>query len=357
MTTRTLADLITLRHVTTFTLPLRFIDVPVRVLADDPDVWMGLSRYYAPWVAGDVDPGAPTVTLLHGDVSVNGDFHDVVRADGKKVKEAVRDIGSGRLIFKRQTGVVMAMWPDRAVAAGDLRKNLNQAINLVNNVYANAVMARGYRLFHASAVTRAGRAVVLAGVPGAGKSTASLHFVEAGWRFLSNDRVLAKVAPDGGIDLRGYPKQPRVNPGTLVHHPRLASQLKPDDRQALLSMPSDKLWQLERKSDVDLDALYGRGTMHLSARMALFVVLRWRPGLAEPPAFRRLPSDELGDVVPLVSKDLGVFGVGAAATVTASDTAPYEDLLRRVPVHEASGGMDLAALELLASVRVAVAGQ
>ena len=63
-------------------------------------------------------------------------------------------------------------------------------------------------------------------MPGAGKSTASLHVVEAGWRFLSNDRVLARATSDGRVEVRGYPKQPRVNPGTLVHHPRLAESLR-----------------------------------------------------------------------------------------------------------------------------------
>jgi HprK-related kinase B len=79
-----------------------------------------------------------------------------------------------------------------------VRDNLNQAVNLVNHLYAADLMARGFRLFHASAVVRDDRALVLAGVPGTGKSTASLHFVEAGWRFLSNDRVLARCTEDSG---------------------------------------------------------------------------------------------------------------------------------------------------------------
>ncbi len=187
-------------------------------------------------------------------------------------------------------------------------------------------MARGYRLFHAAAVVRDECAVVLAGVPGAGKSTASLHFVEAGWRFLSNDRVLARATADGAIEVRGYPKQPRVNPGTLVHHPRLAGLLEPDDQRALLAMPPADLWALERKCDVDLDALYGAGTMLLASRMAMLVVLRWRPARAEPATFRRLAEHELLDAVPLVAKDLGAFGIGAAAAQRASDAAAYVEL-------------------------------
>jgi hypothetical protein len=52
-------------------------------------------------------------------------------------------------------------------------------------------------------------------------------------------------------------KQPRVNPGTLLGHPRLAALLVPADRAALAALPAGELWDLERKSDVDLDSIYG----------------------------------------------------------------------------------------------------
>jgi HprK-related kinase B len=354
VSTLTIADVIAAPGAP-YALGLRFLDVPVRVFTNDVDVWAGLGRYYAPWVVDDVHEDAASVTLLQGDVDPGTGFGDVVRSDGKRVKEAAREIDGGRLVLKRQTGVLMGIWPGRAAAAGDLRNNLNQAVNLVNHLYAADVMARGYRLFHASAVVRGERAVVLAGVPGAGKSTTALHFVEAGWRFLSNDRVLARALPDGRVEVRGYPKQPRVNPGTLVHHPRLRGLLKPDEQDALLAMAPEALWALERKSDVDLDALYGRGTVRLAARMAMLVVLRWRPGRVEAPSFRRLAGDELHEAASFVAKDLGAFGVGEAATPCASDLDAYVELMRGVPVHEARGGMDVRALEILASVRLATA--
>jgi hypothetical protein len=87
--------------------------------------------------------------------------------------------------------------------------------------------------------------------------------------------------------------------------------------------------------------------------MAMLVVLRWRPGRAEPATFRRLAADDLASTAPLVAKDLGAFAVGAAAHHSASDVDAYVDLMRRVPVHEVRGGMDVRALELLASLRLA----
>jgi hypothetical protein len=62
-------------------------------------------------------------------------------------------------------------------------------------------------LLHASAVSRKERTAVLAGLPGAGKSTSARHLVEAGFQCLSNDRVLAKPMPNM-VEALGYPKQP-----------------------------------------------------------------------------------------------------------------------------------------------------
>jgi HprK-related kinase B len=185
----------------------------------------------------------------------------------------------------------MGLSAGRAFAVGDLSANLTQGINLVNACYARAVVACGHVLFHASGVSWAGASALLAGPPGAGKSTAALHLVEAGFGFLSNDRVLARRDPSS-VEVLGYPKQPRVNPGTLLHHPRLSALLEDTDRQALLSLPAAELWRLEPKRDVDLDAIYGKGTVDLRGRARAPVILKWRPpgraaGLGAPPHAER----------------------------------------------------------------------
>ncbi len=152
----------------------------------------------------------------------------------------MREADGDRFILKRETGVVMGLRRGEAFAIGDLRANLNQAVNLVNACYAKAMLARGHVLLHAAGVSRNGRTAVLSGVPGAGKSTAALHLVEAGFRFLSNDRVLARPVGDR-VEVLGYPKQPRVNPGTLLHHPRLVALLEPEERETLEAMPREAL--------------------------------------------------------------------------------------------------------------------
>jgi HprK-related kinase B len=324
-------------------LRLSITGVAIEVVTNDADVWATLSLYYAPWVVDGASP-AVRVRLIQGRLDVRGRFTDLVRADGKRVKEAVRELGGGRLVLKRATGVVMGLWPARVFAIGDLRANLNQAINLINAAHAKVVLGRGHVLLHAAGVSRDGRAVVLAGPPGAGKSSAALHLVDAGFRFVSNDRVLAR-ADDGRVEALGYAKQPRVNPGTLLGHPRLSALLKPEERAALAAMDPAALWALEAKRDVDLDAIYGRGTVELTAQMQALVLLRWRRDGHGLRLDRLSPAGAL-ERLEIYRKDLGAFDLDRVpgTPATAAELRGYEALVSTIPVFEVTGRVDFRAL-------------
>jgi len=330
----------------TLGLSLRFIDAPVRVLTNDSEVWTRLSRYLEPYVTTEDLTPATVVTLIQGHARVEGEFTDVARGPGLRAHEAVQEVAGGRLVRRLKSGVILGLWPGRAVAVGDLRANLKEAINLIDASYAKTMLGRGYKLLHAAGVSRGGRGVALAGVPGAGKSTAGLHLLEAGFRFLSNDRILARPDP-AGVDARGYPKQPQVHPGTMLHHPRLVSLLDPEERRALSALPTRDLWQHTdgRSRAVDVEALYGPGTVCLQARLELLVLLTWTldgTGFA----VRRLDADSALTRWPVYHKDLGAFDLDRAisTTPTADDLAAYRNLMGQLTVVEVSGRPDFAAL-------------
>jgi len=334
---------------TPFGLSVRPAGVALRVLTNDEVVRRELETYFRAYVCSENTPGQAVIKLVQGAIDLGSEWRDVGREPGKRIKEAVRDVPGGRLILKRATGVVMALQPGQAIAIGDLRNNSNQGINLVNACFAGIVMQRGHLLLHASGVTRSGRAVALAGPPGAGKSTASLHLVERGFRFLSNDRVLARRGPDR-VEAIGYPKLPRVNPGTLLNHPRLRALLDPSEREALSALNADELWRLERKSDVNLDEVYGAGTVDLQGELCALVLLRWR---VDGEAFqsRRLDSAEALAALPLYYKDLGAFDLGRPirAERSVDRRAAYSELLDGLTVIEVRGRWDFAALGELVS--------
>jgi HprK-related kinase B len=324
-------------------LSLCFADVPIRVTTNDPDILARLVLYFRPYVVSGSPPLAD-VTLIQGSLPLSGQFVDVVRDGGRRPKEATQEVAGGRLVIKRATGVLIGLWPGGAFAVGDIRTHLNQGINLVNNCYAKVVLRRGHVLLHASAVTRKDRTAVLAGPPGAGKSTSALHLVEAGFQCLSNDRVLARPLPHM-VEALGYPKQPRVNPGTLLGHPRLSTLLDPADRAALAALPARELWDLERKSDVDLDRVYGDGTIELRGRMEALVLLKWRRD-GQGLDVRHLSVGEALETLPLVYKNLGAFDLDRTpgSGITGAERDCYRELFGRVTVVEVTGRVDCSGL-------------
>ena len=147
------------------------------------------------------------------------------------------------------------------------------------------------------------------------------------------------------VEALGYPKQPRVNPGTLLGHPRLSTLLDSADRAALSALPARELWDLERKSDVDLDRIYGDGTVELRGRMEALVLLRWRRD-GQGLDVRRLSVDEALAALPLVYKNLGAFDLDRApgSGITDAERACYRELFGRITVAEVTGRIDFSAL-------------
>jgi HprK-related kinase B len=326
------------------TVPLRFVDVPIRVQTNDAEVEAGLRAYFGRHVTSEDALPAAVVRLIQGALDPGGLFVDVPRGAGKKVKEAVQDVPGARYVLKRTTGVLMGLWPGHAFAAGELRAHLNQPINLINACFAKTVLRRGHVLLHASAVAWNGRVAALAGPPGAGKSTSALHLVEAGYRFVSNDRLLVHPQPRV-VEAVGYPKMPRVNPGTLVHHPRLVALLSDDERRRYTALAPDALWDLEEKRDVDLEAAYGPGTVELSGNLQALVLLKWSRG-GQGLSVRRLEAAEALANLPLFYKDLGAFDLDRPARRDGQveRLSRFAELLGRVTVVEVTGAPDFEAL-------------
>jgi hypothetical protein len=75
--------------------------------------------------------------------------------------------------------------------------------------------ARGTLILHAAATITGGRAYLILGPKGAGKSTTMLHLVlEHGHEYLSGDRVLVSRGPRG-LRVRGWPDYPCLGLATL----------------------------------------------------------------------------------------------------------------------------------------------
>ena len=119
--------------------------------------------------------------------------------------------------------------------------------------------ARGYVGIHASGVVRRGRAAVLQGPAGAGKSTLAMACARLGFEVLAEDVVFARRA-DGAVELWGMPWIQRLLPDAIDHFAELRGvvpRLQPNG---------------EHKIEVDLDTLRP-GTARPSAPAGAVIIL------------------------------------------------------------------------------------
>ncbi|HEX9819232.1 MAG TPA: hypothetical protein VGD07_06440 [Methylomirabilota bacterium] len=105
------------------------------------------------------------------------------------------------------------------------------------------------------------------------------------------------------------------------------------------------LWALEAKRDVDLEQIYGPGTVELSAETRALVLLRWRRDGHGLQVDRLTPAGAL-DRLEIFRKDLGAFDLDRVpgGPPTAAEMTGYRALVAAVPVLEVTGRVDFRAL-------------
>ncbi len=235
------------------------------------------------------------------------------------------------------------------IAAGPCRRWDNQVINFINAQYMNWLQHRGWLICHASGLVHGGRALGIAGFSGGGKSTLMLRLLDRpGINYLTNDRLFIRRR-DETVAAVGIPKLPRVNPGTIVHDPRLHPLIPRAQRQALLELPAGELWHLEDKYDVIVSRLYGEDRITPAAPLAAFLILNWQRQSAEPLRVEPVDLDRRRELLGAIMKSPGPFyrypGGSFYRDNTPLDEAAYLAQLEGVPAWEANGGVSFDDLE------------
>lgn len=328
---------------------LRFDDCEIEVRSNSAALIARLHEYFKAAVQ-DVGAGALSVQAVQAEpFDLDLMFFDWPREGGKVGrKEAYCDVSGGRVISKVRTGMQFLVGPSVRVAFGDCETNDNQIINFLIAQYISHLLGQGSLLCHSAGVVHQGKGLMIAAASGAGKSTLSLHLMGTGLTYVSNDRVLVKTQADGTNPMMyGVPKQPRVNPGTLLNNPDLTQIL--DERRVaeLRAMDLAALWELEEKYDVDVEEVYGPGRWKLSNSLDAFLILNWSRQATGGPQFRQVDLRERRDLLDMVTKGPGPFFMhpdGSFLTGRETrDADAYLAGLRRVPVFEVHGGVDFDA--------------
>ena len=283
-------------------------------------------------------------------------FTDWRREPGKTGrKDAWVDLADGRLLLKVRTGMLFLQSEGQRVAAGPCLTHDNQLINFINSQIMNRLQQQGWLICHAAALGREGGALALAGFSGGGKSTLMLKLLESPeYAYLTNDRLFLK-AEEAGVEAVGIPKLPRINPGTLIHNPRLAPLLSEARRQELMALPKPALWELEEKHDVDVAGLYGADRIDTSTPrpLAALVILNWSRESTQPTRLEPVDLNHRKDLLPAVMKSPGPFYQDTEGRFQRDDDplpeARYLQMFQPVKVFEASGRIDFDRLVSLCS--------
>ena len=326
----------------------------IRLRSNSPELITQLRGYFAHALGPEAEPTLDLLAIERQAPDPAADlgiaFIDWKREPGKSGrKDSYYDLPGARLIRKVRTGMVFLQSETARIAAGPCREYDNQVINFINAQYMNWLQHHDWRICHAAGLVHDGRCLGIAGFSGGGKSTLMLHLLEReGIDYLTNDRLFIR-AEGGQVDAAGIPKLPRVNPGTIVHNPRLHPLIAEEQRLALLELPKEELWELEEKYDVMVEDVYGEGRIVPVAPLGGFLILNWRRDDDAPVSVERFDPAERPELLGAIMKSPGPFYQYPDGRFlddeTPLDPAIYIEALADVPLYEARGGVDFPALE------------
>lgn len=355
-------------------LQLNLTDYPIRIHSNSDALLKILADYFiglCNTVAENAEPlpSAQTVCVYQTE-SLQQSIQQTAWIDWQREpgktgrKDAIADTDFHghpvRLLFKVKTGMLFlqpAPLTDDTdeflspKAFGPAETCSSQIINFILTQYLNHHLRHQWLLGHASAMQIDGKGLAFAGLSGGGKSTLMLHLLEDGQHFVSNDRLLMKMTPDKSLTMRGIPKQPRINPGTIVHNPRLHGLISEQERKDFLAMPSESLRALEQKYDAPVDQLYHADCYRAETPMHALFILNWQAQSQQPTQLHQVDINTRHDLLPAIMKTPGPFYAKDANGFLVNGVQPeateYLSLLTHCQVYEITGNIDFDAAKQL----------
>ncbi|MCW8963646.1 MAG: HprK-related kinase B [Gammaproteobacteria bacterium] len=322
----------------------------MRIRSNQLPVIEQLAAYFAHVKPGSAEPDIEILAIEREVVDSKLDFIDWAREPGKTGrKDAYFDIPGARVVLKVRTGMLFLQSETALIAAGPCLQYDNQVINYINSQYMNWLQHNGWLICHASGLEINGHGVGMAGLSGGGKSTLMLNLLENNHvNYLTNDRLFIR-RDNGGVLARGIPKLPRINPGTIVHNPRLHGLISSERREELLRFPAQELWVLEEKYDVHVEQVYGPQRVSTEADLKAFVILNWQRDSAQPTQVTSVDIGQRRELLAALMKSPGPFYQytdGSFHSDTAEfDEQSYLDALHGVTIYEVTGRIDFAEAE------------
>jgi HprK-related kinase B len=329
---------------------LQLMDYRLAIRSNSARFLQCMQSYFSHVLAPSGDDVRAEVIAIERDiVNTRVEFVDWKREPGKTGrKDAIYDFPAGRLVRKVRTGMLFLQSDQDLIVAGPCLEYDNQVINFINSQFLNWLQNDGYLLCHAAALSRNGHGLAIAGLSGGGKSTLMLNLMDdTATAFVSNDRLLVRRQGEATHAV-GIPKLPRINPGTIVHNPRLFPLIDENSREQLLQLDKKELWKLEQKYDANINELYGPGRIQHETSLYRFLVLNWQHDTDNELQVDRVDLSQRPDLLSAIMKPSGPFYMDTAGVFNRDDAFPeaahYLNELVNVAIYEASGKVDFERL-------------
>lgn len=328
---------------------LRCGDFVAEIESNSANVLAELADYFKPWLVAAQASDTVVYNIDSEPVALPFSLTDWPRESGKTgTKEAYCDLSEGRIIRKTRTAMVFVQATHYKIAIGSCRHQVNQLVNFINNQYMNRLQQQQWLINHASAFVYDAHAYAVAGFSGSGKSTLMLRMLDdERICYLTNDRLFLR-RDEQRLTAAGIAKLPRVNPGTLLHNPRLTTLLTETRKKQLMNLPDRELWALEEKYDVNIATTYGSDKIVEQAPLAAIIILNWQLDSGQPCRITSVDLSKRLDLLDALRKSPGPFFQNAQGCFLTQAEIPspkrYLNTLGDCKIFEVSGRIDFATV-------------
>lgn len=296
------------------TLLFAIHDVPFAVRSDDAATIAHVARLvrrYGDGAAQAATGEQRVLVAVQGTPRLDRDrLREVPRRnESKPARTMTAEVDGGRVIYRRDTGVLTEIRPDQWTVTGDLRAHPGEVTRTLDAMLSLALVERGYLTLKGSALVRGGdgSGVALLDGPDAARRALAVTLVAQGFRWVTEDLLLVRVA-GGEIEMRGLPGLLRLGPAAMLAHPALAAALTDEERTRYRGQSWRELRELDVRYTVDAIEAFGETHLAPGGTLRTAVALRWRASdPADAPALADLARPDAYEMLAEATRSYGLY--------------------------------------------------
>ncbi len=326
------------------TLLFTIHDVPFVVRANDAAVIAHVARLVQRYRAAEIPTAAgpqQELIAIQGVPLIDTDrLKDVPRRSGarKPARVATADRDDGRVILRRETGVVTTIRSGAWTIEGDLRAHPGEVTRALDAMLSLALVERGYLTLKGSALTRNGRGIALVGGPDTARRALAVTLLGRGFRWVTEDSLLVRVSA-GQVEMRGLPGLLRLGPAAMLAHPALRALLSDDERARYEGQTWRDLREIEARYVLEAADVFGADGIATSGVLEMIVALRWKGGETEgTTTIAPLARSDAYEALADATRSYGLYDLRGALP---ANFHRLQRIAETVTMHAVSGPVDL----------------